>query len=167
MMEARSRDTDAFRPSRRWVRLPGPRNATRRSRTARSARVLRAAVAVAVLTGLGVLGVARYQAAPKVEPPFERIVGRGAGPVKTFALKDLDGREHTAAEWKGRPAAVLFTIAPDCPISRDYAAEMARLAREFGPRGVVVFRHRFRSRGERGVVPMASDGVGPSLSDPA
>ena len=95
--------------------------------------------ACAALIGLSVMVVAQYQQVPKVEPLFERIVGRGSGPVKSFSLKDLDGREHTAAEWKDHPAAVLFAIDPDCPISRDYATEMARLARQFGPKGVTFF----------------------------
>ena len=69
---------------------------------------------------------------PKVEPPFERIVGEGAGPVVEFSLKDVQGEPHTIAEWVGRPAIVLFFIATDCPVSNGYAPEMARLAREFG-----------------------------------
>jgi hypothetical protein len=139
MMEARTSVTDAFRPSRRWVRIPARRNSSGPGRSGRWLRIVRVAMAGAVLTGLGLFGLARYQAAPKVEPPFERIVGRGAGPVKIFALKDLDGREHTAAEWKDCQAVVLFAIAPDCPISREYAAEMARLARQYGPRKIAFF----------------------------
>ncbi len=96
------------------------------------------------LIGLGIIGlalwaIAWYREVPKVEPPFERIVGSGAGPVKVFALKDLDGGTHTSAEWAGERAVVLFAIAPDCPISRESAPEMARLAREFGPRGIPFF----------------------------
>ncbi len=102
-------------------------------------RLLRAALAVAVLIGLAIFGVDRYQATPKVEPPFERIVGEGAGPVRAFAIQDLDGRLHTLAEWADRQAVVLFAIAPDCPVSRVYQSEMARLAREYGPRGIAFF----------------------------
>ena len=85
--------------------------------------------------GLAVPVVSWLRETPKVEPPFERIVGEGAGPVVEFALKDVDGVLHTLAEWAGRPAIVLFFIATDCPVSNGYAPEMARLAREFGPRG--------------------------------
>ncbi len=92
-----------------------------------------------VVIGLGIIGVVRYQQVPKVEPPFERIVGTGAGPIKAFALKDLEGREHTATEWKDCPAVVLFAIDPECPVSRDYAPEMSRLTREFTPRGILFF----------------------------
>ncbi len=96
------------------------------------------------LVGLGIIGlslwaIAWYREVPKVEPPFEQIVGLGAGPVKVFALRDLDGGMHTSVEWAGQRAVVLFTIAPDCPTSRDDAPEMARLARAFGPRGIAFF----------------------------
>ena len=61
----------------------------------------------------------------------------GAGPVKEFALKDAHGSLHTRAEWTGRPAIVLFFIATECPVSNGYAPEMTRLAKSFGPRGIV------------------------------
>jgi peroxiredoxin len=74
---------------------------------------------------------------PRIEPPFERIVGEGAGPVKEFTLRDAFGRLYTATDWAGHPAVVLFCLAPQCPISRQAAPEMARLAREFGPHGIL------------------------------
>jgi hypothetical protein len=77
------------------------------------------------------------QQLPRVEPAFERIVGAGAGPVKELGLTDAEGRVHTAAEWAGRPAAVLLFLSPECPISRDCAGVVDRLARTFGPRGVL------------------------------
>ena len=42
-------------------------------------------------------------------------------------------------EWADQRAIVFFFIATDCPVSNEYAPEMARLAREFGPRGFVFF----------------------------
>ena len=76
---------------------------------------------------------------PKIEPPFERIVGEGAGPIVEFCAPDVQGAPHTTTEWADRHAIVLFFIATDCPVSNEYAPEMARLAREFGPRGFVFF----------------------------
>ncbi len=137
MMEARSTVTDASRPSRRWLPRPGRGTSTQIGRKSRWVRILVAGLAGAVLMAMGVVAVVRYQQVPKIEPPFDQVVGRGAGPVKSFALVDLEGREHSAKEWKDRTAAVLFAIAPDCPISRDYAADMARIAHTFGPRGVL------------------------------
>jgi thiol-disulfide isomerase/thioredoxin len=81
--------------------------------------------------------IAWMQQLPRVEPPFERIVGAGAGPVKELGLPDAAGRIHTTSEWAGRPAAVLLFLAPDCPVSRSYADGLDRLARRFGPRGVL------------------------------
>jgi thiol-disulfide isomerase/thioredoxin len=81
----------------------------------------------------------RFEEAPKVEPPFERLVDPGVGPVREFALRDLNGRVRTMADWANRPAIVLFLIATECPVSNGYAPEMSRLAHEFGPRGVLFF----------------------------
>ncbi len=100
-------------------------------------RVLRWACAVVAVALLAWYGVSKLQELPKVEPPFERIVGAGGGPVKELDLADADGNIHTIAEWSGRPAAVLVFLAPDCPVSRDYADVLERLARRFEPRGIV------------------------------
>ncbi|MHB1557454.1 MAG: redoxin domain-containing protein [Isosphaeraceae bacterium] len=100
-------------------------------------RALRITLAAAVLGGAGWGIVARMQAVPRVEPPFERLVGPGAGPVKELDLPDLAGRVHTAADWAGRPAAVLTFLGPDCPVSRDCAAALDTLAREFEARGIL------------------------------
>ncbi len=83
--------------------------------------------------------VSKLQDLPRVEPPFERIVGAGAGPVMELDLRDAEGRLHTAAEWSGRPAAVLICLAPDCPVSREYADALERLAHRFEPCGIVFF----------------------------
>src|SRR5579883_1207040 len=115
------------RPVKRPVRMP------------RWRRVLRASLVASVLAALAVPVIGWLREPPRIEPPFERIVGEGAGPVKELGLKDLQGRTHTAADWAGRPAVVLFVLAPDCPGSRQAAPEMARLARDFAPRGIVFF----------------------------
>ena len=92
----------------------------------------------AVVIALAVPIVTRLREPPKVEPPFEKMSLEGAGPVKEFALRDVHGGSlHTTAEWTGRPAIVLFFIATDCPVSNGYAPEMTRLAKAFGPRGIV------------------------------
>jgi peroxiredoxin len=70
--------------------------------------------------------------APAAKPPE----APAAGP-KEFALADTAGRKHTAAEWKDQKAVVLFFLGTECPVSNGYAPEMARLAKEYGPRGVL------------------------------
>jgi len=98
------------------------------------------AVLLGVLTAAIALPVANWlRETPKVEPPFERIVDEGAGPVVMFSLHDINGAPHTIAEWSDHPAIVLFFIATDCPVSNRYAPEMTRLAREFGQRGFLFF----------------------------
>jgi peroxiredoxin len=99
--------------------------------------VLRATLIGATLVGLALPLIAWLGEPTKFEPPFERIVSEGAGPVKAFALKDVQGALHTAADWSGRPAIVLFFLATGCTVTNSSAPEMARLAREFEPRGIV------------------------------
>jgi thiol-disulfide isomerase/thioredoxin len=83
------------------------------------------------------LAIARMQQLPRVEPPFERLVGSGSGPIKELDIAGVDGRIHTTAEWSDRPAAVLLFLSPDCPVSRDYAPTLDRMARRFATRGVL------------------------------
>ena len=94
-------------------------------------------IALTVTALLGWWGVDRLMRAPLVEPPFERIVGAGSGPVSAFDLADSAGVVHTRDEWAGRPAIVLFFIAGDCPGSVQACPRMARLAGLHGPRGVL------------------------------
>jgi len=57
--------------------------------------------------------------------------------VREFALKDAQGREHTAADWKDYDAVVLFFLGTECPVSNGYAPEMSRLANRFGKQRVL------------------------------
>ncbi|HZT28988.1 MAG TPA: thioredoxin family protein [Bryobacteraceae bacterium] len=54
----------------------------------------------------------------------------------TFNLPDTAGVRHTSAEVRRSKAAVFAFIATDCPISKAYAPELARLHAEYAPRGV-------------------------------
>jgi thiol-disulfide isomerase/thioredoxin len=56
-----------------------------------------------------------------------------------FSLKDAHGTEHSAAEFSTAKATVLMFVATDCPNSNTYAPVLARLYREFSPRGVAFF----------------------------
>jgi peroxiredoxin len=73
----------------------------------------------------------RGTAAPDAKPAVGRVQG--------FDLPDARGPRHTAAEWTGRKAVVLFFLNTECPVSNGYAPAMTRLAREYGPRCVVVW----------------------------
>jgi peroxiredoxin len=70
--------------------------------------------------------------------PAEKANSPGAGRrVKDFTLKDLSGRAHTSAAWKGHTAVVLLFLGTECPVSNGYAPEMTRLARAYRTRGVL------------------------------
>jgi peroxiredoxin len=56
--------------------------------------------------------------------------------IKDFALPDAEGRQHTAAEWKGQKAVVLLFLGTECPVSNGYAPVFTRLEKAFAPRGV-------------------------------
>src|SRR5215469_12614663 len=134
-------DNDALRTTpwsarhpQRWWRYPSPRRADRLPAWRLALRVSLILVASA---GLITAAVSWLMEPLKVEPPFNRIVGRAAGPVKEFSLRDVHGGLHTLADWTGRSAIVLFFIATECPVSNGYAPEMARLARQYGPRSVL------------------------------
>src|SRR5579863_10479997 len=62
-----------------------------------------------------------------------------AASMPEFALKDATGARHTAAELSEHKATVFVFVATDCPNSNTYALVLARLYREFSPRGVAFF----------------------------
>jgi peroxiredoxin len=102
----------------------------------RSIRLRVEAVGLMVIA-LAITTVIWLREPPKVEPLFEGTIEDGAGPVREFELADTDGALHTKEEWAGHPAVVLFFIGTDCPVSNSYAPEMRRLARRYGPAGVL------------------------------
>ena len=59
--------------------------------------------------------------------------------VSRFSLPDPQGKLHQPSEWQGSKAVVLLFLGTECPISNGYAPEMARLAKEFGARGVLFY----------------------------
>jgi thiol-disulfide isomerase/thioredoxin len=56
-----------------------------------------------------------------------------------FSLQDAKGITHTAAELGRGKATVLIFVATECPNSNTYAPILARLYREFSPRGIAFF----------------------------
>jgi thiol-disulfide isomerase/thioredoxin len=67
--------------------------------------------------------------------PLFLISSVGAGSF-AFSLKDANGTTHTAAELGREKATVLIFVATECPNSNTYAPILARLFREYSPRGV-------------------------------
>lgn len=54
-----------------------------------------------------------------------------------FELSGVDGRTHTAEEWRDHAAVVLFFLGADCPISNRYAPEISRIVRDYSPKRVL------------------------------
>ena len=126
------------RTPRKWLRVGGRGPVAVGRRRPWWRRVLRVFAIMATAALVSWLVVAWMQQLPRVEPPFERIVGSGAGPIKEFELPGNDGRTHTLAEWNGRPAIVLAFLSTECPVTRDRLPALDEMARRFAARGVLV-----------------------------
>jgi thiol-disulfide isomerase/thioredoxin len=70
--------------------------------------------------------------------PLLLISSAWAGSVD-FALRDAKGIEHTASELARAKATVFIFVATECPNSNTYAPILARLYRQYSPRGVAFF----------------------------
>lgn len=82
-----------------------------------------------VLGAVGFLLIAGAWADPGAKP----------GVVKDFSLADVKGKRHTAADWKGKQAIVLFFLGTECPVSNFYAPEYVRLAKTYTGKGVAFY----------------------------
>jgi len=67
------------------------------------------------------------------------LVGSAWAGSFEFSLKDAKGVTHTAAELSRDKATVFIFVATECPNSNSYAPVVARLYREYSPRGVAFF----------------------------
>jgi thiol-disulfide isomerase/thioredoxin len=67
------------------------------------------------------------------------LIGSTWGGSLAFSLQDAKGITHTAAELGREKATVFIFVATDCPNSNTYAPILARLYREYSPRGVTFF----------------------------
>src|SRR5450432_449302 len=56
-----------------------------------------------------------------------------------FQLRDTQGATHTAAEWAGRKAVLLYFVTVDCPVGNSYVPEMNRLREAYAGRGIAFF----------------------------
>src|SRR5277367_5036874 len=67
------------------------------------------------------------------------LIGFAPGASLDFSLKDTTGATHLAAELRREKATVFIFVATECPNSNTYAPILARLYREYSPRGVAFF----------------------------
>ena len=56
-----------------------------------------------------------------------------------FQLRDTQGGGHTASEWAGKKAVVLYFITVDCPVGNSYVPELNRLHEAYAARGVAFY----------------------------
>jgi thiol-disulfide isomerase/thioredoxin len=68
----------------------------------------------------------------RAEHPTLRI----GAPLPDFALKGVDGRIHTAAEYKAGPVLVVMFIANHCPVAQLYEGREKQLFEDYAARGV-------------------------------
>jgi peroxiredoxin len=57
----------------------------------------------------------------------------------SFSLRDTAGKTYTESDLSQHKATVFLFVATDCPNSNTYAPLLARLYREYSPRGVAFF----------------------------
>jgi peroxiredoxin len=87
-----------------------------------------------------------------------------------FHLRDTAGTTHTAAEWAGQKAILLYFVTVDCPVANSYVPEMNRLREAYAARGIAFYAVQADpSVAEREVVRYARDYrySFPLLLDPA
>lgn len=60
-------------------------------------------------------------------------------PAIKFNLPDTKGTIHTAAEWRGAKAVLLFFVTTDCPVGNSYVPEMNRIAAQYAAHRVLTF----------------------------
>lgn len=56
-----------------------------------------------------------------------------------FSLRDISGNSYTESDLSHHRATVFLFVATDCPNSNTYAPVLARLNREYSPKGVAFF----------------------------
>ncbi len=72
-------------------------------------------------------------AAPAVAGDAVDIVGRK---IDGFSLRDFRGKTHTLDDQRDKQVVVVLFLGCDCPIAKQYAPRLRKLADEYGPRGV-------------------------------
>lgn len=67
------------------------------------------------------------------------LIGAAYAKAPDFSLRDDHGATFTASELARHKATVFVFVATDCPNSNTYAPVLARLYREYSPRGIAFF----------------------------
>ena len=67
------------------------------------------------------------------------VLGLALAGGPNFSLHDSNGKTYTGSDLSQHKATVFMFVATDCPNSNTYAPLLARLYREYSPRGVAFF----------------------------
>ena len=67
------------------------------------------------------------------------LLAAAAAHAAPIVLRDAEGKAHTPLADDERKATVLFFLMYDCPVANAMAPELARIAAEYGKRGVRLF----------------------------
>lgn len=86
------------------------------------------------------------------------VIALAALLAPTIRIPDIDGRLRTVVGDSSHRATVLFFVMPDCPISQQYAPELARIERDYRRRGVAEYLVQVdRSTGKAAAKKFAAD----------
>src|SRR5689334_12600967 len=72
-------------------------------------------------------------AAPPEKPLAPPAIGAR---VADFALRNIEGRQHSLSSYKGKTAIVIVFVGTECPLANLYLPRLADLQREYAARGV-------------------------------
>src|SRR5487761_1870259 len=83
-------------------------------------------------TILTLLALAGLGATAPADESNDRIGRR----IDDFSLRDFRGKNHALADFHDRQLVVVAFVGCECPLARQYAPRLRKLAEEYGPRGV-------------------------------
>ena len=68
----------------------------------------------------------------------EKAPSRLGAPVPEFSLKDFRGKNHSLSEYNSSPVVVLAVVGTECPLAKQYAVKLQKMADAYSDRGVTV-----------------------------
>lgn len=74
------------------------------------------------------------------DPKASEVLKLASGLRASLTLQGADGQMHRPLSDRNQKATVLVFLMHDCPVTNGTAPELARLAKDFTPRGVEFFR---------------------------
>lgn len=129
-------------------------------------RTVRAVRTFAVVALLGASAVSQAPAAKPQEPakkPAPQALALGMTIDAKVALKDIDGVEHKASDYRGKIVVVNF-FSTECPVQNGWDPQLAAIEREFAKKGVV-FLNIDSNRSEIGDEPQKPAGDAKPYAD--